>query len=164
MTEQEQIRLVQEYVRQNFTDRGMCADFSIHNPSVRNRSGQPVDADGNIVHDREHMQFQNPHAHIMLTMRPLDEKGRWQAKTQIEYQCIRNGKQRGFTADEYKVKKEEGWEKQYKYRCNGKTVWMTATEGNLKKLERISRTPKTSRFGRRNPTVEFWNSQEAELA
>lgn len=40
---------------------------------------------------------------------------------------------------------------------------MTATEGTLKKLKRQGRTPKTSKYGRRNPIVEIWNSQEAEL-
>lgn len=38
---------------------GMCADAAIH------------DTDGH-----------NPHAHILLTVRPLDEQGRWQYKTE----------------------------------------------------------------------------------
>lgn len=122
MTEAEQIKLVQDYVQENFVNQGMCADFSIHVPPVRNQYGQPVDEAGNVVHDINQMQFQNPHAHIMLTMRPLDEKGKWQAKSKIEYLCVKDGTQKAFTAEEYKIKKTEGWEKQYKYKLNGKTV------------------------------------------
>ena len=39
----------------------------------------------------------NPHAHILLTVRPLDEKGKWQYKTEKEYLCVKNGKEQGFT-------------------------------------------------------------------
>lgn len=59
---QEQISLVRAYVRDNFVAAGMCADFAIHDKG-----------DG------------NPHAHIMLTMRPLKENGGWGAKCRKEY-------------------------------------------------------------------------------
>ena len=59
---QEQIRLVRAYVRDTFVSSGMCADFSIHDKD-----------DG------------NPHAHIMLTLRPLKENGEWGAKCRKEY-------------------------------------------------------------------------------
>ena len=55
---------------------GMCADFAIH------------DTDGH-----------NPHAHILLTVRPLNENGTWQYKTEKEYLCIKNGEEKGFTAN-----------------------------------------------------------------
>ena len=48
----QQIELVRDYARENFVDKGVCADFSIHDKG-----------DG------------NPHAHIMLTMRDVDENG-----------------------------------------------------------------------------------------
>lgn len=54
-----QIELVRSFVRDNFTSAGMCADFSIHDPS----RSEP-----------------NPHAHIMLTCRPLKAGGKWGAK------------------------------------------------------------------------------------
>ena len=69
------ITLLTEYIQENFVSDGMCADVAIH------------DTDGH-----------NPHAHIMLTVRPLDEQGKWQYKTQKEYLCIRNGEEMGFTA------------------------------------------------------------------
>ena len=59
---QEQTRLVHAYVRDAFVASGMCADFSIHDKG-----------DG------------NPHAHIMLTIRPLKENGEWGAKCRKEY-------------------------------------------------------------------------------
>ena len=45
-----QIELVREYVKENFVKVGMCADIALHDKN-----------DG------------NPHCHILLTMRPLDE-------------------------------------------------------------------------------------------
>ena len=45
------------YVKDNFVDKGMCADFSIHDKGTG-----------------------NPHVHIMLTVRPLKENGAWGAK------------------------------------------------------------------------------------
>ena len=56
---EQQIQLVREYVRNNFVSVGMCADFAIHDKQ-----------DG------------NPHAHIMLTMRPLEQSGGWGSKVQ----------------------------------------------------------------------------------
>ena len=73
------IELLRHYIQTEFVDAGMCADFAIHN------------TDGH-----------NPHAHIMLTVRPLNENGTWQYKTEKEYLCIRNGEEKGFTASEFK--------------------------------------------------------------
>ena len=65
----EQIRLVRAYVRDTFVSSGMCADFSIHDKG-----------DG------------NPHAHIMLTLRPLKENGEWGAKCRKEYDLDGHGR------------------------------------------------------------------------
>ena len=51
----------------------------------------------------------------MLTVRPLDEQGNWQYKTEKEYLCVRNGEERGFTAAEFKAAQADGWEKQYSF-------------------------------------------------
>ena len=59
---QEQIRLTRAYVQDTFVASGMCADFAIHDKG-----------DG------------NPHAHILLTMRPLNANGEWGAKCRKEY-------------------------------------------------------------------------------
>ena len=39
----------------------------------------------------------------MLTVRPLNENGTWQHKTEKEYLCVKDGEERGFTAAEYKA-------------------------------------------------------------
>lgn len=67
MTRENQIKVVQEYVK-NFVDEGMCADFSIHDKG-----------DG------------NPHTHIMLTTRPIKENGEWGQKEKKAYKLDQNG-------------------------------------------------------------------------
>ena len=68
LSREEQTRLVREYCSSQFVSKGMCADFNIHDTG----SG-------------------NPHAHILLTMRPLDEKGAWAAKSKKEYVLDESG-------------------------------------------------------------------------
>lgn len=65
---EKQIELVRNYVKENFVDVGMCADIAIHDKN-----------DG------------NPHAHILLTMRPLNEDKTWGAKSKKEYILDENG-------------------------------------------------------------------------
>lgn len=57
-----QLALVRAFVKENFVDAGMCADFAIHDKGTG-----------------------NPHAHIMLTVRPLKEDGTWGAKCRKVY-------------------------------------------------------------------------------
>ena len=131
------IELLTEYVQANFVAEGMCADVCVH------------DTDGH-----------NPHAHIMLTVRPLDENGKWQYKTEKEYLCVRDGEERGFTAKEFKAAQSEGWEKQYRYKVGRKKVYMAPSEAEAKGLTRLSKHPKSSKYGRQNPLSERWNSEE----
>ena len=133
----EWIKLLSEYIQDNFVSEGMCADVAIH------------DTDGH-----------NPHAHIMLTVRPLDKNGKWQNKTEKEYLCIRNGEEKGFTASEFKTAKEKGWEKQYQYKVEKKKVYMPPSAAEAQGYERASKYPKSTRYGRQNPIVERWNSDE----
>ena len=53
----EQIECVRSYIKDNFVDKGMIADWALHDK-----------ADG------------NPHVHIMLTMRGIDEHEQWLQK------------------------------------------------------------------------------------
>lgn len=129
--------ILKEFVMENCVDKGMCADVNIH------------DTDGH-----------NPHAHILLTMRPLDEKGKWQAKTQKEYVCKRGDEERGFTADEFKSAQADGWEKQYLYFVGKKKVYMPPSEAMAQGLERASKYPKSTKYGRQNPMCAEWNSEE----
>lgn len=74
---------VRDYVQRNFVFKGMCADWAIHD-SV-NQNG---------IH--------NLHFHLMLTLRPVEENGKWGAKQRKEYildkdsNKIRNKSGRGF--------------------------------------------------------------------
>lgn len=96
----------------------------------------------------------------MLTVRPLDENGKWQHKTEKEYLCVRNGVEQGFTAIEFKAAQSDGWEKQYQYKVGKKKVYMPTFEAVAQGYERISKYPKSSKFGRQNPISERWNSDE----
>ena len=135
------VSLMTDFIQEQFVSDGMCADVAIH------------DTDGH-----------NPHAHIMLTVRPLTEKGTWQQKTQKEYLCVRNGEERGFTAEEFKTAQNDGWEKQYQYKVDKKKVWMTTAEAEAHGYERVSKYPKSTKFGRQNPISERWNSEEQLVA
>ena len=140
LSKEENISLLTEYVQENFVNDGMCADFCIH------------DTDGH-----------NPHAHIMLTVRPLDENGKWQSKTEKEYLCIKDGEERGFTSAEFKTAQADGWEKQYQYIVGKKKVYMPPSQAELHGYERASKYPKSTRYGRQNPIAERWNSEEQLL-
>ena len=131
------INLLTDYVQSNFVTEGMCADVAIH------------DTDGH-----------NPHAHIMLTVRPLDDKGKWQYKTEKEYLCKRNGEEKGFTAAEFLRVKAQGWEKQYQYYVGKKKVYMPPSEAEWHGYERANKYPKSTKYGRQNPITARWNSDE----
>ena len=106
-TRQEQIRLTREYIKANFVDRGMCADIAIHDK----RDG-------------------NPHAHVMLTMRSIDEGGNWLPKSKKIYDLDANGnRQYDPMKRQYKCHKEtvndwdkkeniERWREQWAATCN----------------------------------------------
>ena len=68
LTREQGISLVREYVKRHFVAAGMCADVCLH------------DTGGG-----------NPHAHIMLTMRPFAEDGAWGAKQKKEYILDKDG-------------------------------------------------------------------------
>ena len=129
--------LLTEFIQDNFVADGMCADVCIH------------DTDGH-----------NPHAHIMVTVRPLAENGQWQYKTEKEYLCVRDGEEMGFTGAEFKQAQREGWEKQYQYKVGRKKEYMAPSAAEAAGYERASKTPKSTRFGRQNPIAARWNSDE----
>ena len=131
--------LLTDFIQNSFVADGMCADVAIHDP---------------------HPPGHNPHAHIMVTVRPLNEDGTWQYKTEKEYLCIKNGEDRGFTATEFKAAQADGWEKQYPYKVGRKKVYMPPSEAEKYGYERANKHPKSTKFGRQNPIAERWNSEE----
>ena len=110
-----------------------------------------------VVHDTD---GHNPHAHILLTVRPLTETGAWQYKTEKEYLCVKGGEERGFTAAEFKSAQAEGWEKQYQYKVDKKKVYMAPSQAEKCGYERVSKYPKSTKYGRQNPISARWNSEE----
>lgn len=158
---EENIRLVQEFVQDTFISDGMVADINIHTPPLRDETGTPIDMKGNPVTDKKDMIFRNPHAHILLTVRPLDQNGKWTPKTQKEYICRRNDETASFTAEEYRRAKNDGWEKQYQYYRGKGKVWLTPSESYNENLIRVSKNPRCTLYGRRDEKTTRWNSKEA---
>lgn len=62
-----QKKILKEYIQKNFVSQGMIADYSIHEKET------------------------NPHAHILLTMREIDENGNWKSKRKTDYARDENG-------------------------------------------------------------------------
>ena len=82
LSREKQINLVREYVKENFVKVGMCADIALHDKN-----------DG------------NPHCHILLTMRPLNEDTTWGAKSKKEYILDENGEKVKLKNGNYKTRK-----------------------------------------------------------
>lgn len=62
---EENKNLITDFIQENFVSKGMIADLAIHDESDKGNN--------------------NIHAHIMTTLRPINEKGEWQAKSKKEY-------------------------------------------------------------------------------
>jgi len=94
ISEMQNLSLVREYVKKNFVEHGMCADITIHDKN-----------DG------------NPHAHVMLTMRPFNEDKTWGDKQKKVYILDDNGdKIYDPIKRQYKCGKEQttDWNEQHK--------------------------------------------------
>lgn len=90
LTREEQIKYVREFIHEEFVKKGMCADFSIHDKG-----------DG------------NPHVHILVTMRPIEQDGTWGTKQKKEYILDKDGnKQYDKKKQTYKCKtvKTTNWD------------------------------------------------------
>lgn len=84
--------LLRDYCREFFVSKGMIADFAIHDKE-----------DG------------NPHAHILLTMRAMDETGKWLSKSRKVYDLDENGERIKLPSGRWKSHKEDtvDWNEQY---------------------------------------------------
>ena len=157
---EERERIALEFVQEYLVKNGMIADVSFHNPPKMNSQKQPVDTEGNVVRDPELFVYNNPHIHVLLPLRPIDENGKWESKRQKLYVCEKNGHQRNFTPSE--LKDNAGWEKLYSYKDeSGEQGWYTKSfveDHPEKKLTQINRYPKSETIV--NPTLEKWNSKD----
>ena len=129
------ISLLQNFIQKNFVDMGMCADFAIHN------------TDGH-----------NPHAHILLTGRPLLPDGSWAQKVEKVYICTRNDEQKLILSSDYAEARNDGWERQYAYQVGDEKQYMTAAEAALYGYPMKSREPRNT--NKLHPLVAQWRSVE----
>ena len=86
LKEKDRIKLISEFIEENFTSKGMIADCNIHNPMASDNEEQP-------------------HAHILLTLREIDEKGNWKPKSRKEYILDENGEKIKLKSGNYKSRK-----------------------------------------------------------
>ena len=78
--------LVREFCEQQFVSKGMIADFAIHDP---------------------HPPGHNPHAHVLLTMRAMDEHGKWLPKSRKVYDLDEKGERIKLPSGRWKSHKED---------------------------------------------------------
>ena len=78
--------LIRDYCREFFVSKGMIADYAIHDP---------------------HPPGHNPHAHILLTMRAMDETGKWLPKSRKVYDLDENGERIRLASGRWKSHKED---------------------------------------------------------
>ena len=111
LTREQNIDLAREYVKEHFTAAGMCADLCVH------------DINGT-----------NPHAHIMLTMRPIEQDGRWGAKSRKEYILDRRGERIKLKSGEFKTRKicTTDWNEQTKAE-EWRAAWADAVNAALER-------------------------------
>jgi len=104
---EQNIVLAHEYVQKYFVSHGMCADICVHEPDegdlrdgAHGRHNKSNDSDDDL-----HNNSRNPHAHIMLTMRPIEQNGSWGAKSYKEYILDKNGERIRLPSGEFKSRK-----------------------------------------------------------
>ncbi|MDR2571258.1 MAG: MobA/MobL family protein [Oscillospiraceae bacterium] len=93
LTKEQNIVLIRDYVKRNIVDAGMCADIAVH------------DITGT-----------NPHAHVLLTMRPFNEDRSWGDKQKKVYILDDGNKIYDPVKRTYKCNKEQitDWNEQSK--------------------------------------------------
>ena len=87
-------QMVRDYCEEHFVSKGMIADFAIHDPAPPGH---------------------NPHCHVMLTLRAMDEHGRWLPKSHKVYDLDENGERIRLPSGEWKSHKENtvDWNEQF---------------------------------------------------
>ena len=109
--------MIKEFCQEQFVSKGMIADFAIHDKG-----------DG------------NPHAHILLTLRAMDEHGRWLPKARKVYDLDENGERIRLPSGNWKCHKENtvDWNDQ-KYAEVWRHGWETITNRYLEAAGRPER-------------------------
>ena len=111
------LSMIKEFCNEQFVSKGMIADFAIHDKG-----------DG------------NPHAHILLTLRAMDEHGKWLPKARKVYDLDENGERIRLPSGNWKCHKENtvDWNDQ-KYAEVWRHSWETITNRYLEAAGRPER-------------------------
>ena len=111
------LKMIREFCNEQFVSKGMIADFAIHDKG-----------DG------------NPHAHILLTLRAMDEHGKWLPKARKVYDLDENGERIQLPSGNWKCHKEStvDWNDQ-KYAEIWRHSWETITNRYLEAAGRPER-------------------------
>ena len=109
--------MLKEFCNEQFVSKGMIADFAIHDKG-----------DG------------NPHAHILLTLRAMNEHGKWLPKARKVYDLDENGERIQLPSGNWKCHKENtvDWNDQ-KYAEVWRHGWETITNRYLEAAGRPER-------------------------
>ena len=82
LTRDQQIELIRSFAKAQFVDKGMVADIALHN-----------------------LAGENPHAHVMMTVRPFNEDSTWGAKSKKEYMLNGAGEKIKLPSGQFKSRK-----------------------------------------------------------
>jgi len=163
LTPEQNIEMVRNYVKKEFVDEGMCADFSIHAGHIHNKKDKTYPFQDLAI------RKDNPHAHIQLTTRPLNEDGTWANKTRKEYILDKNGNRirqkngKGWQNRNINLTDWEKGETLVRWRKN----WADTVNRELERLgidERISHLSLKEQGIDREPTIHMghkaWNLEK----
>ncbi len=84
---EENKKLITDFIKENFVSKGMIVDLAIHNENDEGNN--------------------NIHAHIMTTLRPINEKEEWQPKSRKEYILDEKGEKIKLKSGNHKTRKVE---------------------------------------------------------
>ena len=163
LSEEQNIEIVRDYVQRNFVNEGMCADFSIHAGHIHDQKEKIYPFEDLAV------RKDNPHAHIQLTVRPLNEDGTWGNKAKREYILDANGARirgkngKGWRSNNVNLTNWEKTETLIKWREN----WAETVNREFERLgieERISHETLEKQGIKRTPTKHMghqaWNVEK----
>lgn len=145
LSPEKQKEIAKEYIKETFVEDGMAAIVSFHSP----------------LKNPEDVSSYNPHAHIILTTKPLDQEGNWISKTEKKYVCENElGETRLLSALE--LKQDPSFEKVFHFKNeSGLESWHTKSYAatHLEECSQlINRYPKCVQV--KHPLNEKWSNPE----
>lgn len=141
LSKEQQREIALKFIHNNFVDDGMVAIVAFHSPKKKTAD----------------IMSYNPHVHVIVTAKPIDDEGNWISKSQRLYICENQfGEQKLLLPEE--VKNNKAFEKIFHYRSiDGIDSWHTKSYANLHSdecAELVNRYPKVTKL--RHPLAEKW--------